>query len=601
MQIESSPSLQRLIKEDAVGQLRRGEGRMVQLGSEGGQLKLDWVEGVVRLLENDAWLEEVEVEAQGIWKRGIRHIIWAGMGGSVITVRVLCELGFCGTQDGEGATIYPLDSTDPAALNAIVSRICQAKNLALPNEQVATDPTFLRMLCADVMMVGVSMGMTSEEPITHLEWFTELIVQAQLHAAEHLLVMTLPNSYLDVFAHEHYVPSLPLQLDGRTGTGGRMSAPATRVFLLPAALYLTRSAKKPGQLRAILQRAWEEYNLALATLYPAEHSFVQLAAALSDASLDGVCLLLLHMPVEWQPCVQWIEQLMEESLGKQGKGVLVFHDQPLNTRAPFYRTSGTLHVYVGTTTPAPGGDHTFALPQEYFASQDPYTRLATLAANFMGWQLSMALYGYLQEITFAGQPAVENYKARARVLREGQDPLQAISTVNVIREGILTLVGVEGQDSATETFARALLEDKSQVGHTRLSRLDYLDLTMNGELVPDWLPAVDVYTRTIANELLGVPFKLRQAPAGYHSTEQSEMDGSPYFVSLRLLAREHEASVIGTYTDTFLCAQAVSTWQAMREQGRQCYLLIVDGSAEEAGEALQQFFHEVTGYVTSTM
>ncbi len=124
---------------------------------------------------------------------------------------------------------------------------------------------------------------------------------------------------------------------------------------------------------------------------------------------------------------------------------------------------------------------------------------------------------------------------------------------------------------------------------------------MNGELVPDWLPAVDVYTRTIANELLGVPFKLRQAPADYHSTEQSEMDGSPYFVSLRLLAREHEASMIGTYTDTFLCAQAVSTWQAMREQGRQCYLLIVDGSAEEAGEALQQFFHEVTGYVTSTI
>lgn len=601
MQIESSPALQRLVKEDAVGQLRRGEGRMAQLGSEADQLKLDWVEGVARLLENDAWLEEVEAQAQGIWESGIRHIIWAGMGGSVITVRVLCELGFCGAQDGKGVTIYPLDSTDPAALNAIVSQICQAKNLALPTEWEAADSTFLRMLCADVMIVGVSMGMTSEEPITHLKWFTGLIVQAQLHPADHLLVMTLPNSYLDVFAHEHHVPSLPLQLDGRTGTGGRMSAPATRVFLLPAALYLTRSVKKPGQLRAVLRRAWEEYNLALATLHPAEHPFVQLAAVLSDTSLNGVCRLLLHMPVEWQPCVQWVEQLMEESLGKQGKGVLVFHEQPLNTQAPYYRTSDTLHVYAGTTSPMPIEDHTFTLPQEHFASQDHHTRLVTLAANFMGWQLSMALYGYLHGITFAGQPAVENYKARARVLRDGQDPLQAISTVNVIREGILTLAGVEAQGSAAETFARALLEDKSQTGHTRLSRLDYLDLTVNGELAPDCLPAIDVYTHTIANDLLGVPFKLRQAPADYHSTEQSEMDGSPYFVSLRLLAREHAASLIGNYTDTFLCAQAVSTWQAMREQGRRCYLLIVDGSAEEAGEALQQFFHEVAGYVTSTM
>ena len=47
--------------------------------------------------------------------------------------------------------------------------------------------------------------------------------------------------------------------------------------------------------------------------------------------------------------------------------------------------------------------------------------------------------------------------------------------------------------------------------------------------------------------------------------------------------------------------KGVSTWQAMREQGRQCYLLIVDDSAEEAGEALQQFFHKVADHLTSTM
>ncbi len=49
---------------------------------------------------------------------------------------------------------------------------------------------------------------------------------------------------------------------------------------------------------------------------------------------------------------------------------------------------------------------------------------------------------------------------------------------------------------------------------------------------------LDERTRTIGNTLLGVPIKLRQAPAAYHSTEQSEMDGPPYLVSLRLVARE---------------------------------------------------------------
>lgn len=90
------------------------------------------------------------------------------------------------------------------------------------------------------MMVGVAMGMTSEEPITHLEWFTDLLKQAGLRPAEHLLVMTLPGSYLDRFAHEQQAPSRPLQPDGGTGTGGRMSAPATRVFLLPAGPPLSR-------------------------------------------------------------------------------------------------------------------------------------------------------------------------------------------------------------------------------------------------------------------------------------------------------------------------------------------------------------------------
>src|ERR1700687_3372171 len=131
----TSPALQRIIAEDAVGQLRRRDGRMATLGSENGELKLDWVEGVARLLADPVMLEEVEVEARDIWQRGIRHVIWAGMGGSVLTVRVLTSLGFCSASSFEAAqpgsaeqiTIYPLDSTDPAALNAIVRQIGEAK------------------------------------------------------------------------------------------------------------------------------------------------------------------------------------------------------------------------------------------------------------------------------------------------------------------------------------------------------------------------------------------------------------------------------------------------------------------------------------------
>ena len=455
--------LQRLTTEDAIGQLRRQDGLMATLGSEDGVLKLDWVEGVARLLADPTLLTETEVEARAIQDRGIRQIIWAGMGGSVLTVRVLRDLGFCG---GDGAaasgqvTIHPLDSTDPAALNAIVRVLAAAKGLPLPIAGEPPTPAFLQALLGDVLMVGVAMGMTSEEPITHLTWFTDLLEQAGLPPSDHLLVMTLPGSYLDSFAREHHAPSRPLQLDGGNGTGGRMSAPTTRVFLLPAVLYLTGISDEPGRLRAMLQAAWDEYDLDLAATRPAEHPFARLAATLSAASRDGACRMLLQMPAGWQSLVAWLEQLMEESLGKGGKGIVVFADQPLNESAPGYTPSAMLRVVVtdGADAGAPQapGKPSFTLVQPSLARTEPRDRLAALAASFLGWQLTMALYGYLEGIPFAGQSAVENYKARARALRGQPDPLQVAGQWRpASHDGPLTLLapsetGMPGDSAENE-------------------------------------------------------------------------------------------------------------------------------------------------------
>ena len=473
------------------------------------------------------------------------------------------------------------------------------------------------------------MGMTSEEPITHLEWFTDLLKQAGLRPAEHVLVMTLPGSYLDRFAHEQQAPSRPLQPDGGTGTGGRMSAPTTRVFLLPAALYLTTHfPAQSGQLRSVLQHAWDEYDLELATSHPTEHPFVQLGAALSAASLDGACRLLLRMPEGWQAFVSWLEQLMEESLGKGGKGVVVFDDQTLNQAAPGYEQGGMLYVRVVTEATQAGEDQLFLLSQPSLASKEPHDRLAALAASFLGWQLSMALYGYLQRITFAGQPAVENYKSRARALRTQQDPLQVVSNWSpALQDGILTLLVPQwamsqdaqlhidprrgdsetpGQEPAlsltASAFARALQEAASTDDTQRYPQgvsLSYLDLTVNGEAQRSLLAVLDKHVHIIGNKLLGLPVKLRKAPADYHSTEQSEMDGPPSLVSLRIVARNSEACLLGSYTTTFLHAQAVSTWQAMMELGHPCFLLVIDGFLDDAIEPLSTFFSQVEEYLHS--
>jgi hypothetical protein len=309
---------------------------------------------------------------------------------------------------------------------------------------------------------------------------------------------------------------------------------------------------------------------------------------------------------------------MEESLGKGGKGIVVFDDQPLNHTAFGYHQEGMLRVRVVTESSQPGEDQPFLLSQPSLANIEPQDRLAALATSFLGWELSMALYGYLQHITFAGQPAVENYKTRARALRTQQDPLQVASYWSPrVQEGILTLLApqssivqdtqqdIEPQrlDSAASVFARAL-QAAASPGITREDTqrvpLSYLDVTVNGEARASLLAMLDEHVHTIGNKLLGVPVKLRKAPAAYHSTEQSEMDGPPSLVSLRLVARNTESSLLGSYTNTFLHAQAVSTWQAMMESGRPCFLLVIDGSLNDAIQPLSTFFSQVEQHIHQT-
>lgn len=577
--VSMTPALLRITHEDAIGQLRRRSDAMKRLGTDQDTQMLDWVEAIPRLLADPEGPERVEDEARQFAAQGIRHIIWAGMGGSVLSVQVLRALGYC----GGAITIYPLDSTDPAALNSLLNALANAKHISLSLGDATysrlDEPALCRALFADVAMVGVAMGMTSEEPISHLEWFADLLQQANLPLAEHQMVMSIPGSYLEAYALSHQVPRLPLQLDGGSGTPGRMSAPATRVFLLPVALDLATRGQARGTLRAILERAWSVYDLDGAATDPARAPYVRLAATLSDTARDGACALFTMLDPDLDPLRWWMEQLMEESLGKGGKGIIVFADQP-----PAYEDTGEWRTVLGsirlriTTTPEEPVAGIVTISEPLLGVADPDMRLAGLAATFLGLQLCMALFGYLHDIPFVVQPAVEAYKSRARELRGAGDPIQAaMSAAAPIAASRLTLLPPPGNlpgSSPEETIARALH------GAT------YLDLTINGELPSEWGRPVEQHLRHLGNQRLRLPVKLRRAPAAYHSTEQSEMDGPRGVVSLRILALSSEPCLLGVYDTTFLRAQAVGTWMAMNEHHRTCLLLLYDGTDDTLGPAL---------------
>jgi hypothetical protein len=279
------------------------------------------------------------------------------------------------------------------------------------------------------------------------------------------------------------------------------------------------------------------------------HPYVRMAVALSQASRDGRCRV--RLPGAGPAMLTWIEQLLEQSLGKAGQGVVVFDDQD---------------AAVELTLDAP-----VAGP-----AADPVDRLAGLATSFLGWQLCAAIYGYQHGICIVDEPAVERYKALARLWRERDEPLAELANAAWPERVV--------QSSDGPLLAAQLAERPSS----------YLDLTVNGELSAALQTQLAARARRIGNELLRMPVKVRTAPAAYHISEQSELDGPPDLVSIRFVGRRGTKARVGSYSSGFLQAQAVAAWQAMNERGRACYLVVLDDLSTDGPGGLIDFVDRLT-------
>ena len=243
----------------------------MELGSEGSKPQLDWVDGIEKALARPDLLAAVEEEAAGYLRRGYHHLVWSGMGGSMMAVHVLKKLGFVG---GIEATVRPLDFTDPAAFNRLLRELTALEASGQQPDLAADAPLdrdALRAALDRTLLVAVAMGMTSEEPITHAAWFWGLLGELGVESPEeHLQVIALEGSFLERYALERGIRTFPLALEGECLTAGRMSAPSTRVFLRPAAWGLAASAlaRDPGAtfdgalLGAALRRAQALYGVS---------------------------------------------------------------------------------------------------------------------------------------------------------------------------------------------------------------------------------------------------------------------------------------------------------------------------------------------------
>jgi transaldolase/glucose-6-phosphate isomerase len=300
---------------------------------------LGWLDEPVRMQER---IEEVEAFALRVYEDGLTNVVLAGMGGSSLAPEVLRRT--FGVE-----SFHVLDTTHPKAIRALEGRLDLGKTLFL---------------------VSSKSGSTLETR-SHMDYFWE-----QLGDGSHFAAVTDPGSDLERIAGERrFRATFP----GEPTIGGRYSA-LSMFGLVPAALMGV-------DLERFLLRAAE---MVEACRLDDGNPGLDLGERLGTGWLDGRDKLQINPNPGGFGL--WAEQLIAESTGKQGKGLV---PAPGETGEGPDRQSEEVRV-----------EHPYELGQEFFR-----------------WEFGTAVAGALIGINPFDQPNVQEAKDRTKaILDSGDDP-----------------------------------------------------------------------------------------------------------------------------------------------------------------------------------
>ncbi|WP_432863136.1 glucose-6-phosphate isomerase [Microbispora rosea] len=296
-------------------------------------------------------LPEIATLVERARAAGLDHVVLAGMGGSSLAPEVICAT--------EDVPLTVLDTTDPHQVRrALADRL---------------DRT--------IVVVASKSGGTIETD-SHRRVYEQAFRDAGIDPAERIVVVTDPGSPLEQTAIEAGYPVVLAD----PNVGGRYSA-LTAFGLVPSALAGADVAKLLDDASAVAPLlAQDEGNPGL-----------ELGSLLGARALHGRDKLILRdSPSDITGLPDWIEQLIAESTGKEGKGILpVVGAEAAEADDQFLVTIGSDS---GTTVDGP------------------------LGAQFLVWEYATAVAGRVLGINPFDQPNVaESKENTTRILQEAGD------------------------------------------------------------------------------------------------------------------------------------------------------------------------------------
>ncbi|MBW3626537.1 MAG: glucose-6-phosphate isomerase [Actinobacteria bacterium] len=449
-------AVQELSDADAVARMWAGDHTLWQDDPTEVADRLGWLPVVAEMRPRVGELEAMAAEAAA---DGLRRAVLLGMGGSSLFPEVLWRT--FGPRGG-GLELHVLDTTDPAA----VARIGSGADLD------------------DCLFVAASKSGATIETRSQLAHFWE---QTGGDGAR-FLAITDHGTELATMARERGFRRV---YENRPDIGGRYSA-LSYFGLVPGALIGV-------DLAGLLDRAAGAAEVAGPATAAAEHPAVRLGAAMAAAARQGRDKLTLVLPHEIGSFGLWLEQLVAESTGKAGTGIVPVADEPLGR----VRAYGDDRLFVSTGY-RPGLDE--LVEAGHPVVELAYQRPLDLGALVLLWEQAVALAGALLRINPFDQPDVASAK---------------VATERVLNDGF----------PAIEPGPLAALLDQVKPG-------DYLALQAFVDPGDAELVAALQKARVILRDQLRVATTLGVGPRFLHSTGQLHKGGPPSGVFVQVLGAD---------------------------------------------------------------
>ena len=474
---------------------------------------------------------------------GIQHVVLLGMGGSSLAPEVFQRI--FGKRDGFPELIV-LDSTHPDSVRAVEKKIDLKRTWFL---------------------VSSKSGTTTEMLSFFYYFHDKLAKSGETKPGSHFIAITDPGTPLEKLAGDRGFRGT---FSAPSDVGGRYSA-LTVFGLVPAGLIGV-------DIKKVLERAATVAETCAFCVPEKSSAALALGAAMGELAQSGRDKITFFASPGLNPFSVWVEQLIAESTGKQGKGIVPIADE--NIGAPESYGKDRFFVYLSLDGDRDEGSDAKLAKLE--AAGHPVARIqlrerADAGQEFFRWEIATAAAGAVLGINPFNQPDVQLAKELSRKAMDAVGKSKSAAEPS-------NVVSAEAKDfrDAVKKFLASVKPG------------DYVGL--QAYLQPSTATENALQRARLAiRDKLKVATTLGFGPRFLHSTGQLHKGGANNGAFVQFLDEPASDLAVPETNYTFgqlIRAQAEGDYQAMQQRGRRV-LRVYLGKDVAAG--LSRFFEAVNG------